>query len=208
MTDKPDLKVVPTPDDADDIEKLWHDPQLGDGITNTHWHTIPIGKPRDFFRVHPDGDFRRRADVYTHKTEETIEETHYILDPAMRGRIEEARSAVIITCVYRDGSPRLWPIPFPRAGEKDNSAWTSARSAARDAIGKWLRIVWSKRSYVTREALPGYAPDPDWGKLPSFNDLVKLAFGEHGIIRDTSHPIYRELMGAPRTVDDDDVGEL
>ena len=26
---------------------------------------------------------------------------------------------------------------------------------------------------------------------------MKLAFGEHGIIRDTTHPIYRELFGAP-----------
>jgi hypothetical protein len=32
--------------------------------------------------------------------------------------------------------------------------------------------------------------------------MVKLAVGVHGIIRDTNHPIYRELMGAPPTADD------
>ena len=72
------------------------------------------------------------------------------------------------------------------------------------AIDKWVRMVWSKRSYLTRDALPGYAPDPDWGKLPAFNELVKAAFGPHGVIQDTAHPIYRELMGAPATINDDD----
>ena len=67
-----------------------------------------------------------------------------------------------------------------------------------------MRLVWNKRSYLTRDALPGYAPDPDWRKLPPFNDLVKAAFGPHGVIQDTDHPIYRELMGAPATVNDDD----
>ena len=59
MTEKPKLEVVentpsPTPNDALDIEALWLDPALGDGLTDTSWHTIPVDKPKDFFRVHPD----------------------------------------------------------------------------------------------------------------------------------------------------------
>ena len=202
--EKTKLEVVPaaTLSDAQDIEALWLDPKLGDGITDAHWHTIPIGKPRDFFRVHPDPAFRRRTEVYVHKPEGAIEEQHYIIDPAMRGRLAEARPCVIVVCVYRDGNPRLWPIMFPRPGEKDNRAWITARSAARTGMDKWVKLVWSKGSYLTRDAQPGYAPDPDWSKLPPFNELVKLAFGEHGIIRDTTHPIYRELMGAPAVVAD------
>jgi hypothetical protein len=65
--------------------------------------------------------------------------------------------------------------------------------------------VWVRRAYEWREAQPGYAPDPDWSKLPAFDQLVELAFGPHGIIRDVNHPIYRDLMGtAPQKVDDDD----
>jgi hypothetical protein len=120
----------------------------------------------------------------------------------VRGRITEARTCVIVPCVYRDGSPRLWPLMFPRPGEKDIPAWTSARRAVRVATDKWVKLVSVGRSYLTRDALPGYAPDPDWSKLPSYNDMVKLAVGVHGIIRDTNHPIYRELMGAPPTADD------
>ena len=64
------------------------------------------------------------------------------------------------------------------------------------------------RAYQTREAQPGYAPDPDFSKLPPFDELVKLAFGEHGIIRDEKHPIARDLLGAapPKSSGDDDDG--
>jgi hypothetical protein len=72
---------------------------------------------------------------------------------------------------------------------------------------RWVKLVWVRRAYQTREAMPGYAPDPDFTKLPSFNELVRLAFKEHGIIRDTAHPIYRELFGDKRKVGDD-AGDL
>ena len=94
---------------------------------------------------------------------------------------------------------------FPRDGEKDNDAWSTARGAARTAIDKWVRLVWNKRTYLTRDAQPGYAPEPDWGKIPSLDDMVRAAFGPHGIIQDTNHPIYRELMGMPAVVNDGNI---
>ena len=209
MSDMPSAKLElvapsPTPNDALDIEALWLDSALGDGLADTNWHTIPVDKPKDFFRVHPNPDFRRRTEIYAHKTEGQIETAYYILGPEMRGRLEEARPCILVTCIYRDGSPRLWPIMFPRDGEKDNAAWTSARSSARTAIDKWVKLVWAGRSYLTRDAQPGYAPDPDWKKVPPFNELVRAAFGPHGVIQDTNHPIYRELMGAPATLNSND----
>jgi hypothetical protein len=196
---KPKLEVVPpaTPKDAQDIEALWLDPGLGADITDTHWHKIPIGKPRNFFRVHPDKKSRRRVEIYVHKPENAIEEQFYIIAPAMRGKILEARPCIIVPCVYRDGSPRLWPIMSPRSGEKDYDAWISARKVARDAIDKWVKLVWVGRSYQGRDAQPGYAPDPKWDELPSLNEMMKLAVGADGIIRNVNHPIYRDLTGAP-----------
>ena len=135
MTEKTKLELVtPTPNDALDIEALWLDSALGDGLTDTSWQTIPVDKPKDFFRVHPDPDFRRRTEIYVHKIEGQIETSYYILGPKMRGRLQEARPCVLVTCIYRDGSPRLWPIMFPRDGEKDNTAWSSCpvRGAHRD----------------------------------------------------------------------------
>src|SRR6516225_6262945 len=55
---KPRLPVE-TPSDASDLDSLWLDSSLGDGITDVHYHEIPVGKPKDFFRTHPDKRFRR-----------------------------------------------------------------------------------------------------------------------------------------------------
>jgi hypothetical protein len=71
---------------------------------------------------------------------------------------------------------------------------------------KWVKLVWARRAYHTREAMPGYAPDPDYNKLPPFNELIKLAFGANGIITDADHPIVRDLFGAPRSREGDDDG--
>ena len=152
----------------------------------TCFHTVPVGKPKTFSAHIRIPTYRRRTEIYTHKPEGAIEEQHYIVAPAMQGLIEEARPCTLVSVVYRDGSPRLWPIKFPRDGEKDNDAWTTARVGRQAGIGQWMRMVWVGRAYQTREALPGYAPDPDLKKLPPFNELVKLGFGEHGIIRDKS----------------------
>ena len=129
----------------------------------------------------------------------------------MRGRLDEARACILTTCIYRDGTPRLWPLMLPRDGERDNDAWTSARAAARVGLQKWVRLIWKQRSYQTREAQPGYAPDPDWKALPPFNDLVLAALGPRGVIGDPGHPIYRDLMGggpATKNVDDADDTDL
>jgi hypothetical protein len=71
---------------------------------------------------------------------------------------------------------------------------------------RWTKLVWTGRAYKTTDAMPGYAPDPDWSKLPAFNELIKIALGEHGIIRDTNHPVYRDLIGAPQVKADEGLG--
>jgi hypothetical protein len=214
MAEKPKLRAIDQidqpqiPGDAKDFDGLWLDPGLGDGIVDVSYHTVATGKPKDFFRTHPDPGYRRRTEIYTHKPEGMIDEQHYILAPAMHGCIPEARPCTLVTVVYRDGSPRLWPIKFPKDGERDNEAWITARAAAKVGMEKWVKLVWIRRAYQTRDALEGYAPDPDFTKLPPFIELVKLAFGEHGIIRNTAHPIYRELFGMPKQAVDDDAGDL
>jgi hypothetical protein len=189
------------PADAGDIARLF-DTELGDAITEDRFLSIAVGKPRDFFRTHPSKDYRPRTEIYTHCPEGAIEKEHYIIAPEMRGRIEEARPCTLVTVI--DVNPRLWPIPLPREGERDNDAWTSARTAARVCMDRWGKLIWAKRSYKIRPAMPGYAPDPDWNKIPTFEELVRLGFGEHGIIKSTDHPIYRELFGAAPESDDDD----
>jgi hypothetical protein len=195
----------PIPDDADDIANLFN-PELGDAITETKFLTLVVGKPRDFYRTHPDKAYRQRTEIYTHKPEGVIDAQHYIIHPSMRGRIDEARPCVLVTVIDRTGTPRLWPIGLPREGERDMKAWESARIAARNGIDKWVKLLWQKQAYVTREAQAGYAPDPDWTKLPTYEELVRLGFGDNGVIRGTDHVIYRDLFGAnPDTSTLDDI---
>jgi hypothetical protein len=170
--------AAPAIPDATDIEALWLNPALGDGIVDVTYHTVPVGKPRDFFRTVIDPAYRRRTEIYVHKPEGMIDEVSYIIAPAMLGRIQEARPCTLVTVVHRDGSPRLWPIKFPKDGERDNDAWMSARAAAKIGMERWTKLIWVRRSYQTRDALPGYAPDPDFSKLPAFNELVRLGFGD------------------------------
>jgi hypothetical protein len=196
---KPEKKPEADPlaiDDAADMAELYLDPALGDELTGTVISKIPIGKPKDFFRVHSDPGYRRLVEIYTHKPEGQIDEQHFFMGKAMRGVLEEARMALLVTCIYRDGSVRLWPLKRPKSTEKDNDAWVSARTAARAALTQWVRLVWVRNQYEFREAQPGYAPEPDWSKLPAFNQLMKLAVGPNGVMRDVNHPIYRDLTGA------------
>jgi hypothetical protein len=196
-TEKRDPKVVKPVTDADDLASLWLDTTLGDGLTETHIYKIPTGKPKDYFRVCPDLAYRRKVEIYTHKIESQIEEQHYLIDGPMHGVIDEARPCTLVVCIYRDGTLRLWPLKLPKDGEKDNDAWVTARAAARTAMERWVKLVWKRNAYQTRDAQKGYASDPDYSKLPPFNDLVLAACGEHGIIRDRNHAIVKNLFGAP-----------
>jgi hypothetical protein len=194
---KPELKVVA---DASDYADLWIETSTGDGILNQERDRIPVGKPKDFFRVHPDQGYRRRTEIYVHKTEGQVEEQHYIIAPRLRGRIVEAREATLVAVVYRDGTPRIWPVMMPKNG-RDNDAWSSARAAAKEAMSKWIKLVWQGRSYTWITAEQGYAPEPQWEKLPPWDKLVDLGYGKDGVMRSTDHPLFRALTGASQDID-------
>jgi hypothetical protein len=205
VASKPNGAYKPPPD-ALDMAHLFVDTGQGDPLTEPNIHGISVDKPKDFFRVHPDPAYRRRAYIYTLKIEGQVEEHSYIVAEAMRDLIPEAKLCLVTTCIYRNGSPRLWLLKLPKDGEKDQMSWSTARSAAREALATWTKLVWVGSKYDTRQAQPGYAPDPDWGKLPPFPRLVELAFGAHGVISDESHPVYRDqVLGAAKTAPDDDL---
>ena len=111
------LREVKRVADAADIESLWLDPKLGDGIVNSTFTASPSASRRTTSARVPDPAYRRRCEIYIHKVEGVVDEQHYILAPNMRGRIDEAMPCTLVTVVYRDGTPRLWVIKFPKDGE-------------------------------------------------------------------------------------------
>src|SRR5262245_65524518 len=124
------LKPVP---DAGDLDDLWIDTGLGDGITTPTLLTVPVDKPRNFFRVHPNIKYRRHTEIYTHKPEGAIKTQYYIVAKPMRGLIK-ARTCVLVCCVYRDGYPCMMARSLPRNGEKDSYVVVAARSGAKAEV--------------------------------------------------------------------------
>jgi hypothetical protein len=201
-------KIYP-PADAMDLHGLVV-PSQDDPLTSTTIHHVPVGKPKSFFRVHPDPEYRKKFYIYTLKQEGVVGEQYFIVADSMRAFVDEAQLSILATCIYRDGSFRLWPLKLPGEGEKDMVAWSTARAAARESIGWWTKIVWKGgNGYKSTPAQPGYAPDPDWSKLPSYGEILAIALGESGVIRDEDHPVYRDhILGAARQRSADDGDDL
>jgi hypothetical protein len=198
-----DSRVAPPGvNDADDIASLWIDTGQSDPLTVEHLHKIPIGKPKDFFMLVDRPGYRRKSMQYILKAENSIREEYYLVGPKMYERmIDDARPCIITVAVDRLGSPRIWPLALPREDENDMEVWETARAVAREGLTRWAKIVWKGRRFISRYAEEGYAPKPDYSKLPSLNELIRLAYGSSGIIRDENHPVYRALIGkaAPAT---------
>jgi hypothetical protein len=75
---------------------------------------------------------------------------------------------------------------------------------------RWVRRRWEGRQFVSREADIGYAPDPDWSRLPPFGDIVRTALGPDGIFRDENNRAYQTLfgkVGQPDELDADDLDD-
>ena len=81
-------KKTEPPSDAADMDSLWLDPSLGDGLVDTHFHHVAVGKPKDFFRVNFFFNDTATTEIYTHKVENVIDEQNFIVGPAMRGRFD------------------------------------------------------------------------------------------------------------------------
>jgi hypothetical protein len=126
------------------------------------------------------------------------ENAYYMVVPALAesGRLDDAKPYTLCLMLDRLGNPHLWPIRDPRSEDRDNAWWVSAREGVRSCIDHWHRIMSAGKRYRALPAEdPDYAPDPDWSKVPPFDELVRSAFSPNGIIRDLEHPVVRELLG-------------
>jgi hypothetical protein len=199
------------PPDAADMSDLIED-RDGDDITETAAAKVALGKPRGFFRVCPLPEYRKRMGIYVHEVEGKPGRTFYGVTKKMRADIEEAHPCTVVTVVNRLLVPSLWPIKLLDEDGNDYESWKQQRRIAKQAMTAWIRFVkWTGGAYIIRTAPEGYAPEPDWSKLPPYTELLTRALGKKGIIRNHDHPIYKELLGLSQTdddADDDDDADL
>jgi hypothetical protein len=194
-------KVVPIlPDDAADIESMFVDPLMPGGAVTRVVQKIAVGKPDKavFYRAHPNDSHHRTVYLIVDASTNSSDETNYWVDPAIAGELaHDAKYYSLSTLVDREGNVRLCRTRLPKQGEKDNLYSETMRMAIQMAKEYWVRIIANQITgrYDTLRADRSYAEDPDWSKVPPFNELVKSAFAPDGIVKRLDHPIVHKLMG-------------
>jgi hypothetical protein len=157
--------------------------------------TINVGRPSDeeFIRVHPDAEFSMMNNVLV------FGRTTYIVAPAMVPECgQRVRQAILITYFGQYSGPGIWPVNRPRGGggESFGSSWaTSAMELAARARQGWVRLESNQAAsrYDCISALSDMG-EPAWPNL-SYRDLLKLAFGNGGVIDHRDHPTLKALRG-------------
>lgn len=192
MTDKPDIephhKPKPNPFDPDSL-RLSED-EAGDIDVEPLLTVVEVRKPKrdEFVRVHPD----HHAVVPIIELDRDV----YLVDASMRNELAgEWTPADMRVAVNRDGTPFLWPVKQPKAGERQIGWHASAKAVAAAAETDWVRAKanMSKGAYDAQKAK---------GKLEAplfpdktFSELLEAGFGDGKLIDSVDHPVVKRLRG-------------
>jgi hypothetical protein len=154
-------------------------------------------KPREHFRICDDPSMSMNLTVYIHKPEGSMDEETFFVMPNMETHLreqEELRIVQIVLCRTLSGALFLWPLPVHDGDGPARSHITSARSIAREALAKWVRMKWrrSDNAYFMLVAEDAQT-EPQWPDKP-FSELLKLAFKDK-VIDSRDHPVMKELRG-------------
>ena len=182
-------------DDPFDPKSLRIDPssEAGSGVKKVLLH-VPVRKPnrQEFFRTHPDSDYRAPVAILELKEEREI----YVVAPSLVPELAgEVRLVEIRLCIYRAGVVFLWPVPLP-AEDGRRIAWhETAREAAELAETRWVRMSANMGAgcYDVAMAAEGVS-EPKWPEQ-SFQELLRLAFGKGKLIDSFDHPVLKRLRG-------------
>jgi hypothetical protein len=157
--------------------------------------SVPVQKPdrQQFFRVHPDENWRMMTWVLELKEEKIT----YLIDPSLWGTetLEgEIAAKVLFTCITTTGNLFIFPVKMADAnGNLDQ--WNLAKlEAANRAMKVWVRLVYNSesRKYDVFEA-KGSLEGPQWPEI-TFQKMISLAFKDQ-FIRSLDHPVIKKLRG-------------
>jgi hypothetical protein len=154
-------------------------------------HISVTRPPKDqFFRVHPDEEYRLEAMVIDRGGDEV-----YLLHPDVAGLFPDlARPVRLHLYVTRPGAIALWALKLPTDDGTVNSWLQSAAEAAEIAKSRWIRLVANRDMgcYDVFEALDMNV-EPKWPDK-TMSELVNKAFSQR-YVDNEEHPLVKELLG-------------
>jgi hypothetical protein len=156
---------------------------------------VPVRKPnkQEYIQAHPDPRYQV---LPMSIIELAVEREIYCVVPQVAEALPgEIRDVLLKTCVNRQGTVFLWPVPLPSVDGKELAWHVTAREAATRAESAWVRLVpnMNAGSYDIYEATAVTAK-PVWPDLP-MRDLLELAFGNGRLINSLEHPVVKQLRG-------------
>jgi hypothetical protein len=154
--------------------------------------TVPVRKPhkQEFVRVHPDAAFRMDCAII----ELDEDRENYLVMPSIAAAVvNEVKPTRLCTTITRQGTVFLWPVPLTPSDAKVLEAHRSHQEAAERAVGRWIRMVWSKPLGAYEITGSPDRADPVWPEH-SFQKLLEVGFRDR-IIQSLDHPVLKRLRG-------------
>jgi hypothetical protein len=156
--------------------------------------TVPVRKPnkQEWVRVHPAPEYREMLAVIELRDDR---ETYLLLPHIARELPGEFVSVVLYTAINRQDVLFLWPVKLPGPGGKQLEWHRSAAEAAELAMTQWVRVK-ANIALGAYEicATESKINDPQWTDLPSFRELVRIAFRNY-LVSSFDHPVIKRLRG-------------
>jgi len=159
-------------------------------------NTIPVRKPSKewFVRTHPDVEYHINTAVIELKEDNEL----YLVDPSLWSALAGESTfgpRALITSINRQNVLFLWPIRLPDSDGRIDDWNRSALDASQFARDKWVRVQ-SNRSLGSYEVFEstGNCGDPSWDSVPTFSEVLRIAFKDR-FIQDLEHPVLRRLRG-------------
>jgi hypothetical protein len=189
------------PEDVKEMRSLFANPMA----RARNMKSLPV-RPRvgklnreTFYRAHPDTDYCGEVWLIEPSSDDDAEGEWHLVMPELADDLEgDAKLYELWTVTNREDGLLLCPVRLPMEGEKDNSWWSSLREGLHITREHWARIKskrGAKRYEVTIAVDEHEMGQPEWSKIRPYEELILLAFGPNGVIRDLDHPKVRQLMG-------------
>jgi hypothetical protein len=181
------------PDIFDDLDALKVGQEFQTGAAPTLLRQVPVRRPKatDWFRVNPDPDYRQTLLLIENKDESEV----YIVTPQMREELCDEPTlhlCEVFTAKNSNGTTLIFPVRLAGKDGKWNSWHRSQHDAATLAMGQWIRMLSNKDIGGYDIKTSNRKTEPDWSKLPPFNELLRIAFRDYKI-ETPDHPYIRRL---------------